>query len=220
MIGESLACECFRGAPKSPDTSPAVALVSTHRRIWRRSRRAAPTGARFDSPGRSALGRVESSTGKPQRGEIPVGKTRCHSSLLHFEPRHETEFYGRPVWDRGISPHSGLKCSMAQQKTMDRKRGCVDASARRGEGGEVNRRGRRGASREAFAPASAPLPWHGTAGNDEAAGLPARFRPESGSIGNFRWNRNVYNSTRPARLNCDGDDTFPFARRARIVNES
>src|SRR5262249_40550747 len=29
-----------------------------------------PTGARFDSPGRSALGSVESSTTKPHRGEI------------------------------------------------------------------------------------------------------------------------------------------------------
>src|SRR5665213_2191704 len=42
----------------------------------RRSRLLAPTRARFDSPGRLALGWAEGMNEKPQRGEIPAFKPR------------------------------------------------------------------------------------------------------------------------------------------------
>src|SRR5665213_267319 len=53
----------------------------------RRSRLLAPTRARFDSPGRLALGWAEGMNEKPQRGEIPA-----------FKPRRRAP---------GISPHWG-----------------------------------------------------------------------------------------------------------------
>ena len=63
--------------------------------IGRRSRLQAPTGARFDSPGRLALGSLESSTAKPQRGEM---SSMCvMSGIANLAPM-------------------GLHCSIAEEK--------------------------------------------------------------------------------------------------------
>src|SRR5262245_27557068 len=113
------------------------ALESTDRRVWRRSRCTAPTGARFESPGRSALGSMKSPTAKPQRGEIPVGVSQSNTPTrqnLHRQPgaaapqghvltRHKIEFeepstQGFALLALGyrISPRSGLLCSIEEQK--------------------------------------------------------------------------------------------------------